>query len=419
MGRTRGTKLSLLVLAGAVAILGVALAQGSTVSLTFLRHGGQLHDSYLVPIIAAFEKENPDIRIQSDLVVTGGYEAGTQKILLAAAAGTPHDLAQVGYSFMRTLVEQAGAVPLDSFMAADARFRADNLFPAMLALGKLDGRQYLVPLATSTPTLYYNVAAFRAAGLDPERPPRTWAEAAAAARRLQAAGYEGMLWGWTITGNWIFQAMVENAGGRLASEDGRRVTFNQAPGQRAVEHLAELVNAGLMPTTTEHTPLFTSGRLGMLVSSTAGRVSVERASKFEVRLAQMPTPDGAIPRLPAGGNGVMMLAQDPAKQRAAWRFIRFLTEPEASRIVAENTGYTPGNQEIAARVRVEKAGDRNYQVVIAQAPQVVPWHSWPGRNSIRISQVLRDMQEAIVLGRAQPRQALEQAATTVASLLGR
>jgi len=392
-------------------------AAAQAVRITFVRLTSAAHDAYLDPMTAAFEKANPAVAVESIKVPTGGYEAIAARALLSAAAGTAPDVVQVGWHLTRTFVESGRAVALDAFMKADRAFANDSLLPAMLELGKVDGRYYLVPIGISTPAMFINEEAFLKAGLDPKIPPKTWAETRAAAERLKAAGFEGVLWGWSITGNWIFQTMLESAGGRMASDDGFTVTFNREPGVRVAEYLADLAANKLMPVTDQTVQLFSSGRLGMLIDSSFQRVNLPRASKFPVRMVSIPTPDGRPGRLPAGGNGVMVLSQDVTRLQAAWRFSRFVTEPPVSRIVGENSGYTPANQSVIAALRKQYATDANFQTQLTDASRVVPWHSWPGPNGARIAQILRDAQQAFLLGRKAPKAALDEAAAQVTPLL--
>ena len=113
----------------------------------------------------------------------------------------------------------------------------------------------------------------------------------------------------------------------------------------------------------------------------------------------------------------MMFAKDTDRQDAAWKLIQFIAGEEASRIVATNSGYTPANQEMIKTLKEENASDANFQVTLDQAAQVIPWHSWPGQNSSKIAKVLRDMQEAVLLGRIGPKQALADAEAEVNALL--
>ena len=113
-------------------------------TLVFYRLSAASHDAYCLPLMQAFMEENPDIVIEDVVVTSGGYEALASKVLLANAAGTPPDVAMTGYSLIKTMVESGNAVDLTPFMAKDAKFDAKGLFPAMVDLGKFDGKQYLI-----------------------------------------------------------------------------------------------------------------------------------------------------------------------------------------------------------------------------------------------------------------------------------
>lgn len=386
--------------------------------ISIARLSSQAHNAYLDPIIAAFEEANPDIDVQNVESAGDGYEGLAQTALLGLAAGNPIDLVQVGFTLLPTLVASGGPVPLDPFMQASG-FDPADLNPGMLELGQLGGSNYIMPIGISTPVMYYNLDLFRAAGLDPESPPTTWEEARVAAEALVAAGYQGILWGWSITGNWLFQTMLEGAGGRMGEDtaSGHVATFDDAAGEQVLTYLQGLAQDGLMPVTEATVQTFASGQLGMLVDSSFQRVNTPRQVAAEVRLAAVPIPEGGVTRLPAGGNGVMMFSRDPVKQEAAWRFLEFLSGPVAGRIVAENTGYTPANAALLATLAQENAADPDYALVLSQVGNVVPWHAWPSTNGTRISQVIKDMQHAVLLGRSTPRAALDQAAAEVNQLL--
>lgn len=407
-------KIKVLALMGALLLAG-GMAQQST-TLTFMRFDAAVHNAYLDPIIAAFQKANPNIKIESVGVATGGYEGMAEKALLAAASGQPYDLVQTGYSLLRTKVESGGVMQLDRMLAADKEFNRANMFPVMMRLGQLDGKQYMVPLGTSTPVIYVNLDLFRKAGL-PARAPRTWDEVYEFAKKLKASGSDGVLWGWSITGNWIFQTMLENAGGQMGSRDGKSVSFNQAAGLQALAHYRRLTSEGLMPVTEELVGTFAAGKLGMLIESSFQRVNLAKTAPFKFLVAPVPTPGGGQAKVPAGGNGVIIMSKDPAKQQAAWKFLRFLTEAEPARIVAENTGYTPGNLAVWQEMKKKYSADNNYQVILNQVTRVTPWYNWAGNKGPQISKIIKDMQQAVLLGRQEPKAAADEAARQVQELL--
>jgi sn-glycerol 3-phosphate transport system substrate-binding protein len=53
-----------------------------------------------------------------------------------------------------------------------------------------NGQMLSFPFNSSTTVFYYNKDAFKAAGLDPDKPPKTWPEVALAAAKLKASGHK-------------------------------------------------------------------------------------------------------------------------------------------------------------------------------------------------------------------------------------
>ena len=339
------------------------------------------------------------------------------KVLLGLAAGTPPDVAEAGYTLIKTMVESGSCVPLDSFMKADADFNTKDLISATLNLGKVEGKQYLMPLGVSTATMFMNTDLFREVGLDPNDPPKTWKETEQTAQVFKDAGYDGVIWSWTTTGNWIFQTMIECNGGRIANEEATEISFNKQPGVETMEYLRGLVSKGLMPVTSQVVDTFYTGKIGMIILSSFNRVTIPQTATFNVRMARIPTPKGSAPKLPAGGKGYMMLAKDKKHQQAAWAFIRFLSGETAGRIVAENSGYTPVNKPLVESLKKENAGDPDFVLTLDQASQVVPWYSWPGENGAKVSKLLTDIQEAILLGKVSPKEGLDRTAEEARKLL--
>ncbi len=398
-------------------LLSPAYAQ---IDLKLVRLASDYHNSYWDEIIPAFEAENPGITVETIPVIEGAYEGLAQGVLLNVAAGDAPDLGQSGYSYIRTLIEQGGAVPLNSFMDQDPDFSMDGMFPAMMDLGRISDTYYAVPVALSTPVLYVNKELAESAGISMDDLPTTWEEAKEAAQTCVDAGYQGITWDWTITGNWILQAMVENAGGQFGVEtnSGYDVTLDEEAGLETLTYLAELADAGLMPTTEDVPANFIAGETCFNVDTTSRyRFVLEDVNDFTIVLAPMPTLDGSTPEVPAGGNGLIMFTQDPERQEAAWRFMNFVMQEFSNDVIAANTGYTVANIAVAEEQRGDFSDDPNYTIILDQAPNVIPWHSWPGRNTTRIAELLKDAQQAVILGRQTPEEALQASVRQIERLI--
>lgn len=100
-----------------------------------------------------------------------------------------------------------------------------------------------------------------------------------------------------------------------------------------------------------------------------------------------------------GGNGAMMHATDAEKQQAAWKYIKAVTSPFASKTVVETTGYMPVNSN-AVKSAEYLAGfyteNPNQKTSIEQLPVSTFWYAWPGKNAIKITDVIKDYNESIV-----------------------
>jgi multiple sugar transport system substrate-binding protein len=125
--------------------------------------------------------------------------------------------------------EAGWALPLsaDPAGAAEADAVADTL-PGPLETARWRGELYAAPVTTNTQLLWYRP--------DLVSPPPTWDQMISEANRLHAAGepswiavqakqYEGLVvW---------FNTLLESAGGRVLSEDGKTVTLIDTPEHRA------------------------------------------------------------------------------------------------------------------------------------------------------------------------------------------
>jgi sn-glycerol 3-phosphate transport system substrate-binding protein len=151
------------------------------------------YDQTLAAGIAAYRSGNAPAILQV-------YEVGTATMMQAKKAVIP----------VTEVFKQAG-VPLDqkAFVPTIASYYSDSKTGELISM----------PFNSSTPVLYYNKDAFRKAGLDPNQPPKTWAELQIDAQKLKASGMScGYSSGWQ---SWI-QLRTTARGMRRPSR--RRIT---------------------------------------------------------------------------------------------------------------------------------------------------------------------------------------------------
>ena len=201
-------------------------------------------------LIDRFNAQHPDIKVTA--VYTGSYDDTNLKTRAAIKAGRPPGAVIMSANFVREyvindevdpfdpLIEKAGKTP-DAFM--------DEFWPALKSNAMIGRRVYGIPFQNSTPLLYYNVAAFTEAGLDPDRPPATWADWIAAAKKLaKTEDGQAQRWGLMFPGTydycgWIVSGLTMSNGGQYFNHDyGGEVYYTAPSALGALTLLDTMVN---------------------------------------------------------------------------------------------------------------------------------------------------------------------------------
>ena len=371
-----------------------------------------------------FTKANPDITVRFP-APSPTYEDGLQLVIRQAAAGGLPDVSFQGLNRLRFLAERDITVDAAPFLAKEGDPAAAGWTPGILDLAKVGGKQVGLAFSASNPITYYNATLVRRAGDDPDRFPQDWDGVLALAAKITALGdgVSSMHYRWPGD-DWMFSALLYGYGGHMLSADERRVEFGE-PGRRALTLLDRMVKDGKMPplTTDAAFQAFYAGKLGIIMGTTAyiGQFQRSIGPDVELRTTKMPviTPGGT---LPTGGNAVVMLTRDPARQAAAWRFMRFAAGPVGQTIMVRGTGYVPSNTLTLGDDRYLGAFYREnplFRPAEEQIPIMQPWYAFPGTNGVRITQTIVDNLARIVEQRATPDQVLADMTNEVQRLLPR
>jgi sn-glycerol 3-phosphate transport system substrate-binding protein len=295
-------------------------------------------------IIADFMKENPDIKVNA--IYAGNYNDARIKALAALSSGQPAQLSVMFSIDIYELIEQDAIVAFDDIVTSDEDKKwLDSFYPSLMENGRTGGKTWGIPFQRSTIVMYYNKDAFRAAGLDPEKPPATWDELVAAGKKLTKA--DGSQWGLMIPSTgypyWMFGALAMQNGQVLMNGAGNE-TFYDAPA--TVEALQFWKDLGakhkVMPQgTIEWGTLrqnFLEGNTAIMWHSTGNLTTVKDNAKFDFGVAMLPankrrgTPTG-------GGNFYIFKDTSPAERVAAMKLIKYMTRPDVSAEWSIKTGY--------------------------------------------------------------------------------
>jgi len=368
-----------------------------------------LFDVTMERMMPEFKKAHPDIDVKFRATYEN-YEDGTNTILRESVAGDLPDVTFQGLNRQAMLVEKGIAKSLEPFIAAEANFAKDGYHKAMLELGTFNGEVYGLPYSISLPVGYYNMDALRKAGIT--ELPTTWDEVIDSCHKLMKVGYKTpMWWGWSVTGNWFFQALMWSQGEPIL-KDGK-VNFGGEAGLAALEQMKSLFRECDMPNLSagDAGVPFNSGEVAMYFWSTSAVGAIERAKgDFELKTGKYPGMGQTPMGLPAGGNSVMMVStsEDAAEVEAAWKFVKFATSGVGASLVAETTGYIPPNKAANELLTDFYANNPNKYTAVEQSGLLRDWIAYPGDNALAITQVLYDGMESIVTGDSEDMAALQE-----------
>jgi len=304
----------------------------------------------------------------------GNYTETVTAAIFAFRSRSQPAIVQVNEIATATMMAAKGAIyPVFELMRDEQEaFSPAAYLPAVTGYySDVAGNMLSFPFNASTPMLYYNKDLFRAAGLDPQIAPKTWADVGAAAKRLRAAGSVcGFTTSWP---SWInvenFSAFHNLPISTRANGFGGLdavLTFNNPQLVRHIAQLAEWQTTKVFDysgrgATAE--PRFQNGECGIFLGSSATRADIKANSKFEVGYGMLPFwPDveGAPQNTIIGGATLWVLRDRPRDEyKGVAKFFGFLSKPEIQAAWHQNTGYLPVTRAAFDLTRAQGFYDRN------------------------------------------------------------
>jgi ABC-type glycerol-3-phosphate transport system substrate-binding protein len=307
--------------------------------MTWLESGQKALDE----AIAAFEADNPGIKIEQTIVSWG--EAHSQ-FVTSLAAGVAPDIAMMGGSWPVEFQRMGAWAPGNEYLPADF---IDRFIPAALYTVVYDDEFYGIPWEGATWGFFYRKDLFEAAGLDPNAPPTNWAEMLEYAQKLTVdLDNDGTIDQWGLempAAGWepddYFLPLLWQTGNPVAelTDAGWVSTIGNESGLQALQFYYDLTNTyNVMPkdivgkTWEDVKNDFVFGKTAMMYNGgwAAGTI-VDTAPEIDGKWATAPNPAGPGGFEAAMGypNALMVTAQSQHKAEA-WKFLEYLQTGDPS-----------------------------------------------------------------------------------------
>ncbi|RYG56705.1 ABC transporter substrate-binding protein, partial [bacterium] len=284
-----------------------------------------------------------------------------QKLLTAIVGGAPPDLINQDRFTIGDWASRDSFEQLDDFLKAEKSTKdpvqQSNFYPAAWNEALYKGHVYGIPTGIDDRALYYNKRAFREAGLDPNKPPRTWEELKEYALKLtkkdDKGAFERIGFIPNYGNSWLYLYSWQN-GGEFMSKDGRKCIMDNPYSVGALKYMTDVYDAlgGYDKVNTfqsgfqgaEQDPFFT-GTIAMVIDGSWKLNNIARYSPgLDFGVAPAPVPaerlkgegrfKGQDPFITWAGGYSLAIPRGAKHPKEAWRFLKWMVGEEATVIGA-------------------------------------------------------------------------------------
>ena len=362
-----------------------------------------------------------DDGIDVNLVFQGLYDEMKTKLINASKTGDFPDIAQVAIEYLDVFINSGKLEPITDYIPQEDR---DDILPQFWSGVSRAREVYAYPFNQSVQVLYYNKDAFAKAGIDPEKPPKTWNDLIDYGKKLTVdTDKDGTVdqWGVLVSLEGVFglTPLVRQVGGELLDEGRKKALFDGEAGVKAMRLVQDLaLKHKIMPsnwTLFEGTNAFLQGKIAMGPITSAGIKFAEENLPWRLGIAPLPYIENKSVLL--GGAGLAVFSKSSYGKKAALDFLRWITNKENTIRWHEQTGYLPLRKSAIESLELQSfhKAHPNYRVPVDQLSYSRP----PDFTAYlpQIDQVIRYAIDSIMVGGSNPEKTLHQAAEKVNEIL--
>jgi multiple sugar transport system substrate-binding protein len=371
-------------------------------------------------LAAQFNASHPHITVTPQFY--GNNDYALQKVLAAIAGGKPPDISYLYGANAANIASTSKVVALTNFVHADPSFGWNHFWPFERAVASVGGKVVGVPALVDDLALVYNKKLFAQAGITPPTANWTWNDFEQAAIKLTNPAKKQFGWAYVNDASedtvWRFWAMLWQAGGSILSPDSKRAAFNSPAGVKALsllqtlaQHRAIYLDNG----SDNYLPVFDSGHIAMLWT---GPWDLGQISAAKVDYGVQILPADVNHQTISGPDNWVVFNNGSSHVAAAYEFLKWFTSAKIDLEWCQMTGDLPIRDDVSALPGYEK--------FVAAYPGIGAWvnnlnnskQTRPVTTAYpKISTAIGQAVQGVLLGKYQPKQALDQAAAQVDGLL--
>lgn len=387
----------------------------------------------LTQLINEFEKSHPNIKINAQTIPNG--DAGIQKLMTALHSKTTPDVSWIYADYMEDLVKSDAIYPMQHFIEGKNGMTKEDLadiYPSLLIYASWKGTLYSMPMEATNLALIYNKDMFKAAGLDPEKPPQTWEELYSYSKKLtldknndgkfEQVGFfvpvfpsSGSRNGWMV---WQYRPFIWQAGGEIIEADQSKVLFDNEAGVKALTLWQKLFKEQKLSSfTSDYDMAFVSKQLAMAMD---GPWSLPRYKELMKNLnwSFAPLPAGPSQKATIVGGEYLAIFKESKHPDEAWEFVKWITSPETQAKWSMTSGYLPIRRSVSKLPEFQKylSENPNFKVFVDQMEYGKAERSIDN-GGMQITRYIGEAIEGVTIGSKDPRTILKESADKSNKLL--
>lgn len=321
----------------------VAVAQ-QQVTIVHWQHFHEGRANAVRGLVQVFERQNPGIKVQTDLPP---FEQYFPKLLSSMATGTGPDVFQIAQESAPQFINARFLAPVPASVATADDIRG-NYLPWTTETFRRGNLYYGLPTDVQHLVMYINDELARAAGLDPTKPPETWDELVAAARRATRRDAAGNItqagldtrYKWAVYSSLLYQHIQ----GPVINAASRKAAYDSPQGLAAWKIAEELFrgsNAVDSPRFLPGQRKFEQKRAVFYINHPVAR-SVIAAIGPDIKYTIAPVPKIRGRQLVVPGHHWAYVVNARSKNvEAAWKWVTFLTSRTGQRTWMKVAGDLP------------------------------------------------------------------------------
>ena len=330
-------------------------------------------------LVKEFEAANKDIKVK---YVNVPFDQAQNKFDTAAGSKGAPDVLRSEVGWTPAFAKKGYFLPLDGTEALkdQSKFRSN-----LIEQAKYDGKTYGAPLVTDTLALVYNKALFKKAGIT--EAPKTWDELKADAAKIDSKAKVYGYWG--STQSYYAQTFLYGEGTDTVDATAKKITVNSAPAKKAYGTWLSLFKGqGLHKADTTADAYahiqdaFVNGKVASIIQGPWEITNFYKGSAFKDKsnlgIATVPAGSTGKAGAPTGGHNLSVYAgSDSAHQKAALKFVNFMTSAKSqTEIALKNSTLPTRDDAYTAEVKADP-GIAGFQTVLpaAQPRPALPEYS--------------------------------------------